>query len=185
MSDPKKILIVDDDESTLSMYAEVFSQAGFSVIEAADGLEGLDKAIQDSPAVIFTGIIMPKMDGFSLVEALKKNVATSNIPVVMCSHMGREEDRQRAKEMGVKEFIIRDITTPKEVVNKIVSLWAPKEYFLKFNTSESDAPILAKELGISPSFDCKTCGQPMVIKMKTFDASNGEFSARIVCPRCG
>lgn len=86
----KKILLVDDDEMIRGIYSEVFRNNGFEVEEARDGLEGLEKARSIIPDIIFTGIIMPKMEGFDLMEALKKNVATSQIPVFISSHLGRE-----------------------------------------------------------------------------------------------
>ena len=63
-----KMLLVDDDVDTQSLYAEVFRAAGFEVREAKDGLEGLDMATAERPDVVFTGIIMPRMDGFALTE---------------------------------------------------------------------------------------------------------------------
>jgi len=86
-----KILIVDDDVMTREMYVNVFKQSGYEVFEAGDGVDGLDVASRELPDVIFTGIIMPRMSGFELMEALRKAVATSKIPVVISSHIGREE----------------------------------------------------------------------------------------------
>jgi len=118
-----KILVVDDDVPTREMYAEVLSKAGYEIIQANDGLEGLDLATKDMPDLIFTGIVMPRMDGFTLMETLKKTVMTANIPVVISSHMGREEDQQRANVLGAKDFIMRDVTPPKQVVERINALF--------------------------------------------------------------
>ena len=67
-----KILLVDDDETIRGMYDDIFKKEGFEVFEAIDGVDGLDKATKNIPDVIFTGIVMPTMDGFQLMEALKK-----------------------------------------------------------------------------------------------------------------
>jgi CheY-like chemotaxis protein len=76
MSDePIRILLVDDDVDTRSMYAEVFRMSGFDVREANDGLEGLEMANQIVPQVVLAGIIMPRMDGFQFVEGTKKDIA--------------------------------------------------------------------------------------------------------------
>jgi len=67
----KKIIIVDDDDETRTAYAEIFRNKGFKVLEARDGVEGLDIATSEEGIdAIFTGIVMPRMDGFQMIEAL-------------------------------------------------------------------------------------------------------------------
>jgi CheY-like chemotaxis protein len=179
-----KILLVDDDEAIRTVYAEVFRKHDFEVEEAMDGVEGLDKATKNIPDVIFTGIIMPRMDGFALIEALKKNVATSTVPVVFSSHMGREEDKNRAKEMGVKDFITRDFVTPNQAVERILAIFTAEEYKLKFSPSELDAPKLAKDMNFRENFQCPNCGGPLVLVVKMKDVKTKEYSAKFICPEC-
>lgn len=180
----KKILIVDDDVFTRGMYADTFRQSHYEVLEANDGVEGLDLATTNMPDVIFTGIVMPRMDGFSLIENLKKNVLTANIPIYMSSHLGREEDRKRAEELGVKEFIIRDFTSPVEVVNIISSLFAEKgEYALDFDKYNLDAQRLAKDLHFNGHFQCVECENTMTLKISI--GEKGLHTAQFVCPYCG
>ena len=185
MEDKKlKILLVDDDEETRSIYAEFFKNDGFEVMEAFDGVEGLDKATKETPDVIFTGIIMPRMDGFSMMEALKKNVTTSNIPVVVSSHMGREEDQKKAYELGAKDFIVRNYNTPKQAVERVKVIFL-SEYNLKINPTEMDAPKLAKDLHLtSNGLLCPACGGEMMVKLKISGARDHTFSAKLVCSRC-
>jgi CheY-like chemotaxis protein/predicted RNA-binding Zn-ribbon protein involved in translation (DUF1610 family) len=183
--DKIKILIIDDDEPTRSLYAEVFRKNGFEVMEAVDGVDGLDQATKNIPNVIFTGIIMPRMDGFALMEALKKNMSTSNIPVVISSHMGREDDQKRARELGAKDFITRDMNTPNEVVEKIRAVLNLAEYKIRFYASEPDADKLAKDMHFNEKFLCASCGGEMVLSLKLKDVASREFSAKFVCPKCG
>ncbi|GBE17171.1 regulator of RpoS [bacterium BMS3Abin15] len=181
-----KILIVDDDEMTRSMYTEVFNEAGFNVVEAKDGVEGLDTATKEIPDVIFTGIIMPRMDGFSLMEALKKNVATANIPVVMSSHMGREEDRQKAEKLGVKDFVVRDMTPPVKVVDRINSIFLKGvEYKVEFNSNALDAQKLARDLSFNSNFQCPECDEKLVLSLRIKNVEKLTFEAQFVCPDCG
>jgi CheY-like chemotaxis protein len=180
-----KILIVDDDEDTRKIYADVFKNENYEVEEAEDGLAGLDKATTWIPDVLFTGIIMPKMDGFSLMEALKKNVATANIPVLISSHMGREEDRQKANSLGAKFFIVRGFTTPKEVVEKVKMIFEErKEYNLEINPTALDAPKLAQDLNLGADLRCPEpgCNQKLVVRLSD---NNGAIEAKLVCPSCG
>lgn len=182
-----KILLVDDDFELRQIYVEVFQNANFNVIEASDGVEGLDKATKEAPDVIFTGIVMPRMDGFAMMEALKKTVMTANIPVVISSHMGREEDQQRANVLGAKDFIIRDMTRPIEVVERIKALFVKEggEYKLNFDPNALDAQKLAKELSFNPIFNCLECGGTLSLSLKLTNTKDRIFEARFVCPKCG
>jgi len=187
MDNKKKILLVDDDALLLEMYCEIFQAANYEVIRAGDGLEGLDKAIKEIPDIIFTGIVMPRMDGFDMMEALKKTVMTSNIPVVISSHMGRGEDQQRANLLGAKDFIVRDVTRPIEVVERISSLFleAGEEYKVEFNPYALDGQKIAKDLSFHASFLCLDCSEKLVINMKLKDPKDRIFESRFVCPKCG
>jgi PleD family two-component response regulator len=180
-----RILIVDDDLSIRSLYSDIFKSEGFEVIEAVDGVDGLDKATKELPDIIFTGIIMPRMDGFGLMEALRKNVATVKIPIVVSSHMGREDDKKRALELGADDFFVWGMITPKEVVVHIISLLEGKEYKLKLNGSELDIYRLIDDLGYGRHFSCPECGEELVLKLKFLNAAKNEFRAKIECPKCG
>jgi len=176
-----KILVVEDDKATREMYANVLKERGFEVIEAEDGVDGLDKATKESPDLIFTGIMMPRMDGFSMFEALKKNVATSHIPLAISSHMGREEDQKKAAEMGAKDFIPRDYNTPKQVAERLESIIFGGEYKIKIQTTELDAPRLLADIGINQNLKCPKCQGEMILKINR----GQQLIARFVCLECG
>lgn len=152
--DQKIILVVDDDEDIRHFYREIFRKAGFHVLAAQDGLEGLDVAMRERPDLIFTGIIMPRMDGFELINNLRQNVATASIPVMMFSHLGREDDKRRAQELGVRDFIVRSIVPPHEIVERIQNILGGQgSYFLSFDPAAQDAARLAKEFNFPPYFE--------------------------------
>lgn len=186
MEKVRKILVIDDDQETRDMYADVLRDAGFQVMEARDGLEGLDFATRETPDAIFTGIIMPRMDGFTMMEALKKNVATSEIPVIVSSHMGREEDRQKAVALGAKDFIVRYLTSPKEATERIRRIFesSGSTYFLDFDAYAMDAQKLARDAGTNDDFQCMNCSQKMSLKLTTLPNSS-DFGAKFVCQNCG
>ncbi|MDD5397155.1 MAG: response regulator [Candidatus Moranbacteria bacterium] len=183
----RKILIVDDDNELRDMYGEIFQGANFEVILANDGLEGLDKATKEIPDVIFTGIVMPRMDGFSMMDSLKKTVMTANIPIVISSHMGREEDRIKAEEYGAKDFIIRGTTRPVEVLKRISALFnsAGSVYKMEFDPFAADAQKLSKDLNFDASFKCLECGEKLLLELKLADPQKHVFEAKFVCPKCG
>lgn len=184
MAKPIKILIVEDDVNIRSIFVEVFRKEGFEVEEAEDGVDGLDKATKNPPDIVFTGIIVPRMDGFALKEALSKNVTTSNIPVVFSSHMGRKEDEEKARALGVKDFIFSNMITPRQTVERIRIVLGSGEYRLKFHKSELDALKLAKDLHFNEKFQCSYCGTELEVVVRIVDLGSREFNARFVCPKC-
>jgi len=183
----RTILIIDDDDFTREMYVNVFRNAEYDVLEAHDGVAGLDIATEKTPDVIFTGIVMPRMDGFSLIEALAKNTSTSSIPVVMSSHLGREDDRKRAEQLGVRDFIVRDTTTPREVVDMVTKLFSDGgEYVLEFDPYALDAQRMTQQLRINSHFQCMECGDRLILKLRSLrEDGDRSFQARFVCPNCG
>lgn len=178
------ILIVDDDEESRHFYREVFKKAGFSVLTAKDGLEGLDVAMRERPDLIFTGIIMPRMDGFELIKNLRANVATALIPVVMFSHLGREDDKRRAQELGVRDFIVRSIAPPKDIVERVKSiLGTHTAYRLTFDPTAGDAARLAKDFQFPPYFEDEQHRRlELVLEPFGFEDETMIFRAKFVKP---
>jgi CheY-like chemotaxis protein len=118
----KTILVVDDDTVQKDLYTDVFKNKGYDVISAIDGLEGLETALKNKPDLVFTGIIMPRMDGFEMIKNLRANVVTANIPVMMFSHLGREEDKEKAKKIPNVYFLVKGFDSPKEILKQIAEL---------------------------------------------------------------
>lgn len=177
-----QLLLVDDDEPTRSVYAEFLKEGGFAVTEAKDGLEALEAVNQSAPDIILTGIIMPRMDGFTLVENLRKNMATARIPVVFLSHLGREEDRARAEEVKVNDFIVRDTTTPREVIARLKAQLSATAYLVAIDARRYDAQTFARDMGLQPDFLCTTGeGERFVLQLKRKDRDSRHFDAELTC----
>lgn len=118
----KKILVVDDDFEQRDLYVSLFTENGFQVIAARDGLEGLELALKEKPDLVFTGIIMPRMDGFELIRNLRNNAVLANVPIMMFSHLGREEDRAKAREFVNTHFMIKGYDSPKVILSRVQEL---------------------------------------------------------------
>lgn len=118
----KKILVADDDFEQRDLYVELFRDSGFDVVSADDGLEALEKSLKEKPDLVFTGIIMPRMDGFELIHNLRNNVATAAVPVIMFSHLGREEDREKAMALSKVQFTVKGYDTPASILKKVREL---------------------------------------------------------------
>lgn len=175
------VVLADDDADTRSLYADVLREAGFDVREAQDGLEALEQISQMIPDIVASGIIMPRMDGFTLVESLKKNVNTMSLPVMFLSHLGREEDEARAKVLGVKDFFVTTMTPPHEIIGRIKGLLTSSDYLIIPNPYELDAQRLAQDFGLNRDFLCSDGGEKLAIKLRLKDARSKRFEAEIVC----
>ena len=118
----KTILVADDDHQQKDLYTEVFKSLGYKILVADDGLAALEIALKEKPDLIFTGIIMPRMDGFELVRNLRNNVATAQVPVILFSHLGREEDRQKAKLLAKVDFMVKGFDSPATISKRVQEL---------------------------------------------------------------
>ena len=121
-----KVLLVEDDEMLHSMYTQKFGKEGYTVFSAYNGLEGIKQAEAEKPDIILLDIIMPKMDGFVTLKKLKDNPVTVNIPVVMLTNLGQEEDVKKGKELGADDYFIKANHTPAEIVDKVKELLKSK-----------------------------------------------------------
>lgn len=176
-----KVVVIDDDEDTRSLIGEILRSKGFDVREATDGLDGLEKINQMPPDVVLSGIIMPRMDGFTLVESLKKNTVTASIPIIFLSHMGREEDRIRAEQIGVNDFFVTTMTPPAEIASRIKALISHSEYLVVPNPYELDAQKLAQDFSLNRDFLCSDGGEKLAFRLKVKDGASRRFEAEIVC----
>jgi len=118
-----KILIVEDDEGTREIYAHVFKKEGFEVIEAVDGTDGLDKAIKNIPDVVFSGIMMPGMNGFELLQRIRARAP--GLPVVMITTRGSSEDRLRGLSLGASAYLVKAQFEPARLLETIRRFTGP------------------------------------------------------------
>lgn len=119
-----KILLVEDDTFLVEMYTTKFELEGFDVVTAEDGARGLELAKKDDPDIILLDILMPKMDGFEVLDALKKDSTTAKIPVVLLTNLGQKDDVKKGFEKGAVGYLIKAHFMPSEVVDKIKSILA-------------------------------------------------------------
>lgn len=117
MTDKKiKILLIEDEEMLANMYEVKFKNEGYDLVKAMDGSMGLEMAKANNPDFILLDIIMPKMDGFSVLKALKEDASTKNAPVMLLTNLGQDEDVERGKQLGAVGYLVKANITPSEVV---------------------------------------------------------------------
>lgn len=122
-TEPKKILIVDDDSFLLDMYALKFSKSNFSVSTALGPLSALEKLRGGlSPEIILLDIMMPVMDGFELLAKIKEENISPNSIVIFLSNRGQPSDVAQAESLGASGYIVKASTTPSEVIEKVVNI---------------------------------------------------------------
>lgn len=118
-SQATKILVVEDDTFLAGMYVTKLTMEHFQVELATDGKVGLDKAKKDPPDLILLDILLPKMDGFEVLQALKKDPATKSIPVILLTNLGQKSDVLKGLDLGASDYLIKAHFMPSEVVHKI------------------------------------------------------------------
>jgi len=104
----KSILVVDDSKPTREIECEILASEGYLVNSAEDGAQALKAAKAKHYDLICTDLNMPVMNGFMLIENLKKNEELSNIPVIVISSIASEEDKNRAFQLGASKYIIKN-----------------------------------------------------------------------------
>ena len=110
-----KILIVDDEERIRDIIKEYLDFEGYTYDEASDGMEAIEKIKNNEYNVVVLDIMMPKIDGFTVVREVRK---FSQVPVIMLSARGEEYDKLFGFEMGVDDYITKPFS-PKELVARI------------------------------------------------------------------
>lgn len=122
-----KILLIEDDEMIARMYQERFSRNGFEIILAFSGEEGLEKAEKEKPDIILLDIMLPKMNGYEVLKALKGKETTVSIPVIILSSLGAlPELVEKSKALGVADVITKGDVPAKEVVLRVKSILEKK-----------------------------------------------------------
>ncbi|GMQ95437.1 MAG: hypothetical protein BMS9Abin13_551 [Patescibacteria group bacterium] len=115
----KKILIVEDEEPMRMVLADKLTMEGFSVLEAKDGVEGLEIALKDRPDLILLDIIMPRMDGLTMLERLRENECCKDTLVILLTNLGRSDKITKVLEGGNVDFMIKAEWTLKDTIKKI------------------------------------------------------------------
>lgn len=116
----KKILIIEDEELLLNLLKSKLSELGYEIFTAVDGLQGLEATKEVVPDLILLDIIMPKMGGFELLEKKQEDDSIKSIPVIIISNSGQPVELEKAKQLGVKDWLIKTEFDPVEVVEKVI-----------------------------------------------------------------
>ena len=140
----KKILIVDDDPVNLEFFQLMLSKLGFTVEEANDGLDALEKLKKFRPDLILLDNIMPRMSGWELTKTLKQDAKFIDIPIIMFSALDDVKDKLAGFELGVDDYITKPFNFS-EVLARIRTTLRNRELFTQIALREARLN-LAEEL---------------------------------------
>ena len=118
-------MIIEDDENLQEIYKINFEAKGYEVIIESDGLSGISTVVEKMPDIILLDIMMPNMDGFAFLKAIKDNT-TISIPVVVCSNLSDKETYNKAFAAGAAAVLLKVDYSGKELVGKIEQILANK-----------------------------------------------------------
>jgi len=110
----RRILVVDDEERMVRFIRMNLEHDGFLVMEAFNGKQAIDK-LRDTPDVILLDVMMPDIDGFEVLETIRE---VSNVPVIMLTAKGEEDDRVRGLELGADDYVTKPFS-PRELVSRV------------------------------------------------------------------
>ncbi len=114
-----QIFIVEDDFFLRDVISRKLESAGYSISVAKDGETALDEIKNFKPNLILLDLVLPKMDGFKVLEQLKEDESTKEIPVIILSNLGQKDEIDKGMELGAEDFMIKAHFTPSEIVEKV------------------------------------------------------------------
>ncbi len=107
VSQPSRVLVIDDEEAARRAVAEGLRELGWEVLEAGDGLAGLEAAVQGRPDVVLLDLRLPGLEGEQVLERLRQ---TSRVPLIVISAKREEDDRVTALDMGADDYLVKPFT---------------------------------------------------------------------------
>lgn len=115
---PQAVLLVEDNVDNRIIYGMILTHAGYVVIEAGDGEEGIDKAREHHPALILMDVSIPKIDGYSATRILKAEAATSATPIIALTAHALAGEEQKARAAGCDGYLAKPVE-PKRVLEEV------------------------------------------------------------------
>lgn len=115
----KKILLVEDDETLSASYIQRFIAEGFEVERVPNGEEALEAAIKFKPDLILLDIMMPKVNGFDVLDIIRNTPETVNCRVIILSALSQQEDIDKAKQLGADDYLVKSQVVLADVVERV------------------------------------------------------------------
>jgi two-component system alkaline phosphatase synthesis response regulator PhoP/two-component system response regulator VicR len=123
---PRKILAVDDEKHIVRLVQVNLERQGYEVITANDGKEALEKVESEHPDLIVLDVMMPYMDGFEVLQTLRRNQETANIPVIMLTAKAQDADVFRGWSSGVDCYLTKPFN-PMELISFVSRIFKSQD----------------------------------------------------------
>jgi DNA-binding response OmpR family regulator len=121
-----KILLIEDEEAIISMYKLRFNKEGFQIEVAKNGAWGLKLAKQKKFDIILLDMVMPAMNGYEAIKALKADDNTKNVPIIILSNSAQDRDIKEAKKLGAAACLLKSMITPAKLVKEVEKILGKK-----------------------------------------------------------
>ena len=118
-----KIVVVEDEQVLNKALSIELLDAGYEVLSAANGEAGLELIQTEKPDLVLLDLVLPKMSGFEVLEAVKKDTKLKHIPVIILSNLGQDEDREKGLKLGAEDYYVKastDLSVISEKVSKLL-----------------------------------------------------------------
>jgi CheY-like chemotaxis protein len=117
-SDKPKILVVEDDDVTQKLVKRFLERAGYEVLVADNGLDGIRLTQSDAPRLVLLDLMMPEMDGFGFLEALRQTPA-AGLPVIVTSALADAARQSQAFALGAREYLVKTKFTLADLIEAV------------------------------------------------------------------
>lgn len=127
-TDSKKfILIAEDDKFYDNIYKVKFENEGYEVRVVTDGAQAVEEAKKRKPDMVLLDLVMPVKDGFETLKALKEMPTLKDVPMIVLSSLGQDDDAAKVKELGAAEYYVKTSITIYDLVNKVKAYLGDKK----------------------------------------------------------
>jgi DNA-binding response OmpR family regulator len=115
----KKILLVEDDEALATVYQTRLEAEGFDIRRVPNGEDALAAAVEYKPHLILLDVMMPRVNGFDVLDILRNTLETTEIKIIMLTALSQDSDKERAESLGVDDYLVKSQVVIADVVDKI------------------------------------------------------------------
>ncbi len=113
------VLFAEEDYFLGEIYRKKLEEVGYKVTLVQSGDACIREVEKKTPRIVVLDLLLPQIDGFQVLELLKKNTKTSHIPVIVLTHLGQKEDVKKALSLGAHEYILKSHARPDDLIAKI------------------------------------------------------------------
>jgi len=188
-----KILIIEDDASFRRVYHDMFETAGYQVLVAENGELGWDLAKAEKPNLIMLDLALPGLHGFEVLKYVRGDSETKDIPVIITTALGEQDDIKKGIELGANDYMIKGFFTPREILAKIRAVFTQADarkgitsYKLQVKEGRADAGRLQTDIGLTKLFSCPQCHEELQLDLiPDYTRTDSHwFLSHFVCPKC-